>query len=267
MFQNVIIGQYVEASSTLHRLDPRSKLVSIFLLVIIIFLANNWYANMGIIAFTIMAVVLSRVPLSFIYKGIRPILFLVLLTMILHLFMTREGAVLFTLGSFTFYEQGLIEGAFIAIRLLILVLLTSLVTLTTNPIDLTDGLESLFQPFRKIGLPAHELALMTSIALRFIPTFLQETEKIMKAQKARGVDFTSGPINQRIKALLPLLIPLFMSAFKRAESLAVAMEARGYRGAEGRTKYRLLVWTWRDTVMIIICLLFAALIGGLRFIG
>ncbi|MCL7749055.1 energy-coupling factor transporter transmembrane component T family protein [Halalkalibacter alkaliphilus] len=266
MLQNVIIGQYVSTSSILHRLDPRSKLISVFLLVLIIFLANNWLTNLLIILFTIGMVILSRVPLTFIYKGIRPILWLVLFTFLLHLFLTREGEVLFRIGFFTLYEEALRQGVTIAIRLITIILLTSLVTLTTRPIDLTDGLESLFSPLKKVRLPAHELALMMSIALRFIPTFMQETEKIMKAQMARGVDFTSGPISQRIKALLPLLVPLFISAFNRAEDLALAMESRGYRGGEGRTKYRVLLWKWRDTIAFLFCVSFGAVIILLRFI-
>ncbi|MDT8862259.1 energy-coupling factor transporter transmembrane protein EcfT [Alkalihalobacillus sp. MEB130] len=266
MLQNVIIGQYVSTSSFLHRLDPRSKLLSVFILVLIIFLANNWLANAFIVIFTVAMVVLSRVPLSFIYKGIRPILWLVLFTFILHLFLTRQGDVLFRLGFFVLYEEALRQGITIAIRLLTIILLTSLVTLTTRPIDLTDGLESLFSPLKKIGVPAHELALMMSISLRFIPTFMQETEKIMKAQMARGVDFTSGPIGQRIKALLPLLVPLFISAFNRAEDLALAMESRGYRGGEGRTKYRVLQWTMKDTLAVVGCIGFGLTIVWLRLI-
>ncbi|ARK28547.1 energy-coupling factor transporter transmembrane component T family protein [Halalkalibacter krulwichiae] len=266
MLQNVIIGQYVAAPSFLHRLDSRSKLISAFLLVFIIFLANNWYANGLVILFTLFTVLISKIPISFIYKGIRPILWLVLFTFILHLFMTRGGEIVFNFGFLTVYEEGIRQGLFIAVRLLTIIMLTSLVTLTTKPIDLTDGLESLFNPLKKIGLPAHELALMMSIALRFIPTFMQETEKIMKAQMARGVDFTTGPIAKRIKALLPLLIPLFISAFKRAEDLALAMEARGYRGGEGRTKYRLLVWKWQDTSVIFLCMVFGLMIFVLRYI-
>ncbi|GAE35363.1 energy-coupling factor transporter transmembrane component T family protein [Halalkalibacter akibai] len=251
MLQNVIIGQYVSASSLLHRLDPRSKLISVFILVFIIFLANNWLANGIIILFTLTMVLLSRVPLLFIYKGTKPILWLVLFTFILHLFMTREGNIIYSLGFITIYEEGVKQGIFIAIRFITIIMLTSLVTLTTKPIDLTDGLEMILNPLKKVGLPAHELALMMSIALRFIPTLMQETEKIMKAQMARGVDFTTGPWGKRIKALLPLLIPLFISAFKRAEDLALAMEARGYRGGEGRSKFRLLQWQRQDTVAVI----------------
>jgi energy-coupling factor transport system permease protein len=266
MLQNVIIGQYVSTSSILHRLDPRSKLLSVFLLVFIIFLADNWTANTIVVLFTIGMVVLSKVPILFIYKGLRPILWIVLFTFILHLFLTREGNMVVRLGFFTLYEEGLRQGAFIAIRLITIIMLTSLVTLTTRPIDLTDGLEQLFSPLKKIGLPAHELALMMSISLRFIPTFMQETEKIMKAQMARGVDFTSGPYSQRVKALLPLLVPLFISAFNRAEELALAMESRGYRGGIGRTKYRILLWKGKDTMTLLFCLGFGLIIVWLRFI-
>ncbi|WP_088106070.1 energy-coupling factor transporter transmembrane component T family protein [Halalkalibacter urbisdiaboli] len=264
MLQNVIIGQYIPVESMLHRLDPRSKLVSAFLLVFVIFLANNWYANGLIIVFAMIMLALSRVPISFIYRGIKPILWLILFTLILHVFLTKEGEVWYSLGFITIYEGGVTKGLFTSIRLLTLVVLTSLVTLTTSPIVLTDGLESLLTPLKKIGVPAHELALMISIALRFIPTFLQETEKIMKAQMARGVDFTSGPLTERVKALLPLLVPLFVNAFKRAEELALAMEARGYRGGEGRTKLRVLCWSLRDSVALTLCIILGLIIWLLR---
>ncbi|OLS34817.1 cobalt ABC transporter permease [Alkalihalophilus pseudofirmus] len=251
MFQNVIIGQYVQGNSFLHKLDPRSKLISVFILLIIIFFADNWFSSLLLVGLTVMLMAISRVPLLFLYRGLRPILWLVLFTLILHILLTKEGPVLMTLGPIAIHEGGVMNGLFIATRLLTLVMLTSLITLTTSPIDLTDGLESLFTPLKKVGLPAHELALMMSIALRFIPTFMQETEKILKAQMARGVDFSSGPISKRVKALLPLLVPLFISAFKRAEDLALAMEARGYRGGEGRTKLRVLMWNGKDSFVVV----------------
>ncbi|MDV2887214.1 energy-coupling factor transporter transmembrane component T [Alkalihalophilus pseudofirmus] len=250
MFQNVIIGQYVQGNSFLHKLDPRSKLISVFILLIIIFFADNWFSSLLLVGLTVMLMAISRVPLLFLYRGLRPILWLVLFTLILHILLTKEGPVLVMLGPIAIHEGGVMNGLFIATRLLTLVMLTSLITLTTSPIDLTDGLESLFNPLKKVGLPAHELALMMSIALRFIPTFMQETEKILKAQMARGVDFSSGPISKRVKALLPLLVPLFISAFKRAEDLALAMEARGYRGGEGRTKLRVLRWNSKDSFVV-----------------
>ncbi|WP_096202106.1 energy-coupling factor transporter transmembrane component T family protein [Bacillus sp. FJAT-45350] len=256
MFGNVIIGQYVPAKSILHETDARAKLAAIFLLVIIIFFANNWLAYSVLVTFALLIVLLSKVPLRFIYKGMKPIFLLVIITFLLHLFLNKDGALLYQFGIFAIYEGGVTQGAYISIRLLVLVMITSLLTLTTSPIDLTDGLEYILSPFKRFGLPAHELALMMSIALRFIPTILMETEKILKAQMARGVDFTSGPIKDRIKAVIPLLIPLFISSFKRAEDLALAMESRGYRGGEGRTKYRVLKWTTRDTMVVAITIVF-----------
>ncbi|MCM3762351.1 energy-coupling factor transporter transmembrane protein EcfT [Alkalihalobacillus oceani] len=266
MLQNIIIGQYVGVTSVLHRLDPRSKLVSVAILVIMIFLADNWLAGGLIIAFALILIFLSNVPLSFIYRGMKPIFLLVLFTVFFHLLLTREGEVLWTAGPFSIYEHGVRQAAFMALRLLTLIVFTSLLTLTTKPIDLTDGLEYLLGPLKKVKLPAHELALMMSIALRFIPTFMQETEKIMKAQMARGVDFTSGPLRQRVMAFVPLLVPLFISAFKRAEDLALAMEARGYRGGEGRTKYRLLAWRWRDSLAVALCLGLSGAVFALRLL-
>ncbi|MGP4082529.1 energy-coupling factor transporter transmembrane component T family protein [Pseudalkalibacillus sp. R45] len=250
MMENVIIGQYIPGNSPIHRMDPRAKLVAVFIYVIIVFLANNWasYAFLGI--FTIATALLSRVPISFIIKGLKPILWIILFTMILHLFMTKEGPVLVDFGWTAIHEGGVVQGVFIALRLLFLILLTSLLTLTTTPIDITDGIESLLDPLKKVKFPVHEFALMMSISLRFIPTLLQETEKIMKAQSARGAEFSSGPIKERIKAFVPLLVPLFISAFKRAEDLALAMEARGYRGGEGRTKLRILKWQVIDTLAL-----------------
>lgn len=262
MFQNVIIGQYIQANSPIHRLDPRSKLVAVFLFVLIVFLANNWIAY-GVIGFiTILTILISRVPIRYIYKGLRPVFIIIAFTFILHLFMTKEGNLVFQIGWFEIYQGGIVQGAFIAMRVLFLIMMTSLLTLTTTPIDLTDGLEYLFSPFKRFGLPAHELALMMSISLRFIPTLLQETEKIIKAQMARGASFTSGSLKDRAKAVVPLLIPLFISAFKRAEDLALAMEARGYRGGEGRTKLRELNWGLRDTFLLI----FIFILGIMLFV-
>jgi energy-coupling factor transport system permease protein len=260
MLQNVIIGQYYPASSPVHRMDSRSKLIAAFFYLFIVFLANNWLTYSLLIAFTAITVLASRVPLRFLYKGLKPVLFLVVFTMFLHVLLTKEGDLLYKAGWLEVYEGGVIQGVFIAMRLLLLVLMTSLLTLTTTPIDITDGLEQLLGPLKKWKLPVHEFALMMSISLRFIPTLLQETEKIMKAQMARGADFTSGPIKERIKAFVPLLVPLFVSSFKRAEELALAMEARGYRGGEGRTRLRALRWQNRDTYALILLLLLTGLL-------
>ncbi|KAB2329250.1 energy-coupling factor transporter transmembrane protein EcfT [Cytobacillus depressus] len=252
MMEKMIIGRYVPAQSLIHRMDPRSKLVMVFLFVCIVFIANNSLTYGALAIYTFTMVSLSRVPLRFILSGLRPVLWLVLFTLLLHLFLTKEGEILFQAGWFTIYEEGLRQGLFISMRFFLLILMTSILTLTTTPIEITDGLESLLHPLNKIKFPVHELALMMSISLRFIPTLMQETDKIMKAQTARGVDFSGGPIKERVKAIIPLLIPLFVSSFKRAEELATAMEARGYRGGEGRTKYRQLSWGMKDTVMILL---------------
>ncbi|WP_078551198.1 energy-coupling factor transporter transmembrane component T family protein [Bacillus alkalicellulosilyticus] len=255
MFQHVIVGQYVKGHSIFHQMDPRSKLIAIFLLVLIVFLANNWLSYFVLIIFALLSIIISQVPLLYIYKGLKPIFLIIVFTMLMHLILNKEGAVVLEMGPFSVYESGITQGVFIALRLLIIVVLTSLLTLTTKPLDLTDGLEFLLQPLTRFRVPAHEIALMMSISLRFIPTLLQETEKILKAQMARGVDFSSGSIMQRMKAVIPLLIPLFISAFKRAEDLALAMESRGYRGGEGRTKLRELEWRKKDTsVLFIVCL-------------
>lgn len=250
MMEKMIFGRYVPADSIIHRMDPRSKLVIIFLFVCVIFLANNsiTYALIGIYTFLMLG--LSRIPIRFLYGGLKPILWLVIFTFLLQLFFNREGDLVFSWGFIKIYTEGIRMGIFISLRFFFLILMTSLLTLTTTPIEITDGLETLLQPLKKVKFPVHEMALMMSISLRFIPTLMQETDKIMKAQIARGVEFASGPIKERIKAVIPLLIPLFVSSFKRAEELAVAMEARGYRGGEGRTKYRQLSWNLADTIQI-----------------
>ena len=260
MMDKVIFGRYVPVDSLLHRMDPRSKLLIIFLFVCVVFIANNSLTYGILLAFTVLMILLSKVRIRFILSGLIPVLWLVLFTLLIHLFFTREGALVVDWGWVKIYEEGIRQGIFISMRFFLLVLVTSLLTLTTTPIEITDGIEYLLAPLKKVNFPVHELALMMSISLRFIPTLMQETEKIMKAQIARGVEFTSGPFKERLKAIIPLLIPLFISSFKRAEELAVAMEARGYRGGEGRTKYRQLKWTNVDTSMILLLMVVTALL-------
>ena len=250
MMDSMIIGKYVPGHSLIHRMDSRAKLVMIFAFVFIVFLANNLLTYLVLGLFTLLIVLLTKLPVRFLMKGLRPILWIILFTFILHLIVTKEGDILFDLGFFRIYEEGLKQGIYISLRFLYLILMTTILTLTTTPIEITDGMESLLSPFKKLGLPVHELALMMSISLRFIPTLMEETDKIAKAQMARGADFTSGPIKDRLKAVVPLLVPLFISAFKRAEELATAMEARGYQGGEGRTKLRQLKWKMLDTSVL-----------------
>lgn len=264
MMEKMIFGRYVPAHSLIHRMDPRSKLIIIFLFVGIVFIANNSLTYGILVLYTFFMISLSKVPIRFIITGLKPILWLVLFTMILHLFLTREGDILFQLGWLKIYEGGLRQGIFISMRFFLLILMTSILTLTTTPIEITDGMESLLHPLKKVNFPVHELALMMSISLRFIPTLMQETDKIMKAQTARGVDFSSGPIKDRMKAIVPLLIPLFVNSFKKAEELAIAMESRGYRGGEGRTKYRQLSWELKDTAMILVLIFVTIVLTLLR---
>lgn len=264
MMNSMIIGKYVPGDSVIHRMDPRAKLLVIFIYVFIVFLANNsaTYAILSVFTFSLVA--LSRIPLSFVLKGLKPIIWIVAITFLLHVFMTKEGDVLYQIGSFSIYEGGVKQGIFISLRFLLLIVITTLLTLTTTPIEVTDGVESLLGPLKKVHVPVHELALMMSISLRFIPTLMEETEKIIKAQTARGVDFTGGPFSERIKAIVSLLVPLFISSFKRAEELATAMEARGYRGGEGRTKFRQLVWKRTDTAFLAAILVLAVVLFALR---
>lgn len=255
MMNSVIIGKYVPGKSLIHQMDPRAKLLIVFFYVLIVFLANNvtTYTLLGF--FTVLFVSLTRLSFRYLINGLKPILWIILFTFILHILFTKEGSILFSIGFLDVYEEGLRYGIFITLRFIFLILMTTVLTLTTTPIEIIDGLETLLSPLKKWRLPVHELALMMSISLRFIPTLMEETDKILKAQMARGVDFSSGSIKKRVQAIIPLLVPLFISAFKRAEELATAMEARGYRGSEGRTKLRQLTWTLRDTIMLIIFML------------
>ncbi|MFC4183961.1 energy-coupling factor transporter transmembrane component T family protein [Saccharococcus thermophilus] len=264
MINSMIIGKYVPGNSVIHRMDPRAKLLIIFMYVFIVFLANNSATYAVLTVFTFGFLALSRIPLSFVIRGLKPIIWIIVITFLLHVFMTKEGDVLYHIGSFSIYEGGVKQGIFISLRFLLLIIITTLLTLTTTPIEVTDGVESLLGPLKKMRVPVHELALMMSISLRFIPTLMEETEKIMKAQTARGVDFTGGRFSDRMKAIVSLLVPLFINSFKRAEELATAMEARGYRGGEGRTKFRQLTWKWTDTVFLIAVFLLAVVLFVLR---
>ncbi|MFC4075381.1 energy-coupling factor transporter transmembrane component T family protein [Salinithrix halophila] len=255
-----VLGQYVPGRSLLHRMDPRAKLIFVFVYMLIVFLANNGWSYGLLGAVTGTALLISDVPLRMLFRGLKPILYLIAMTGLLHLLLTKGGKTWFSFGLVTIEEAGVAQAGWISLRFLLLVVMGTLLTLTTSPIDLTDGLERLLMPFKRIGVPAHELALMMSIALRFVPTLWEETEKIIKAQEARGADFESGSLFRRAKSYIPVLIPLFVSAFRRAEELAMAMEARGYRGGKGRTRLRKLAYTRRDAAAFAVLIL---LITGL----
>lgn len=253
------IGQFVPGTSFVHRLDPRAKLIFVVFFAIMVFWAKEPISYSLLIGFVLLSILVSRISPGYLLRGLKPILWIILLTVFIHLFMTKGGDVLFTWKWIEIHEEGVKQAIVISLRLILLLLMASLLTLTTSPIDLTDGIERLLQPLARFRFPAHELAMMMSIALRFIPTLIEETDKIMKAQISRGADFESGNLLKRAKNMVPLLIPLFVSAFRRAEELALAMEARGYRGAEGRTKLRELAWSPRDLVLLGIAVLFIVL--------
>ncbi|GAA4065167.1 MAG TPA: energy-coupling factor transporter transmembrane protein EcfT [Bacilli bacterium] len=258
MSSSLIIGQYIPNDSKVHRLDPRTKIMIIFSFIVVVFFANNLLSYAWLTLFAFGSALMTKVKLRYIAKGLTPVWFLIIFTFVLHLFVTKEGEVLFDIFGFPIYSEALIQGFFISLRFFLLILVTSLLTLTTTPIEITDAIETLLNPLKKIKFPVHELALMMSISLRFIPTLMQETDKISKAQASRGVDFRTGPIKDRIQAVVPLLVPLFVSAFKRAEELAMAMEARGYQGGEGRTKLRelkILRLDWFAILIFIITLI------------
>ncbi len=254
---NITLGQYYPGDSVVHRLDPRIKIVLLIALIVAIFLAQNLLAFVPVIAFLIAATKLSKVPVKMMLKGLKPLRFILILTFVLNLFFLQGETPLLDLGFAVIKTESLITAVHYSLRLVLLVLASSLLTLTTPPITLTDGLERLLSPLRVIHFPAHEMAMMMSIALRFIPTLLEEADKIMKAQTARGADFESGNLIARAKAMVPLLVPLFVSAFRRAGDLAMAMEARCYHGGEGRTRLRVLKCQKRD---FIACALMAGLI-------
>ncbi len=247
MIRDITLGQYYPEQSVIHRLDARTKILGTLLYIIEIFLVNS-FAGFGLVILALGVLIgISRVPVRFIFKGLKAVVFIILLTFVLNLFMF-DGTVLWHWKFLTITYEGLYRSCFMALRLILLIIGTSMLTLTTKPMELTDGLEKLLKPFNRFGLPSHEIALMMSIALRFIPTLLEETDKIMKAQQARGADFESGNLIQRVKNMIPILIPLFVGSFRIAQDLALAMEARCYHGGVGRTRMKEIVFSRRDGV-------------------
>ena len=246
MIRDITIGQYYPAQSPIHRLDPRVKIVCTLIFLISLFVQNSVLGYALAFVFLACMIHVSKVPAKFIGKGLKPIVILLLFTVAMNLFLTRGGAVLFHWGIITITETGLRTSVFMAVRLVLLVAGSSLMTFTTTPNGLTDGLEKLLHPLNRIHVPVHEISMMMSIALRFIPILIEETDKIMKAQMARGADFESGNLIHKVKNMVPLLVPLFVSAFRRADDLAMAMEARCYNGGEGRTKMKPLKYVAVD---------------------
>ncbi len=264
MIRDITLGQYYPEQSVIHRLDARTKILGTLLYIIEIFLVNS-FAGFGLVILALGVLIgISRVPVRFIFKGLKAVVFIILLTFVLNLFMF-DGTVLWHWKFLTITYEGLYRSCFMALRLILLIIGTSMLTLTTKPMELTDGLEKLLKPFNRFGLPSHEIALMMSIALRFIPTLLEETDKIMKAQQARGADFESGSLMQRVKNMIPILIPLFVGSFRIAQDLALAMEARCYHGGVGRTRMKEIVFSRRDGVAGVLLAVFLGIVIAARW--
>ncbi len=265
MLKDITIGQYFPGDSIIHKLDPRVKILAVVLYIVSIFLINKIYIYLPIALLLLIILKITKIPVGFVLKGLKPLWFIIVLTFIINIFMT-QGEILAEFWIFHITKEGLRTAIFMALRLVFLVLGTSLLTLTTSPIALTDGLESIMSPLSKLGFPSHQLAMMMTIALRFIPTLFEEADKIIKSQTARGADFESGNILKRAKSLVPLLVPLFINSFRRADELATAMEARCYRGGEGRTRLNELKYQKRDYIGIIILFVFLTAIIATRYI-
>jgi energy-coupling factor transport system permease protein len=236
--QSITLGHYLPGDSFLHNLDPRIKLLCLLVLIVALFLVRTFWGFMLFGVFIIIIFSASKLPWRYFLRGLRPVFFIIFFTLILHFLFTNGGRVYWRLGPLSVEEAGVYMGSFMTLRLILLVVTTLLITLTTSPISFADGIEFILRPFRRLGIPGHEIAMMMTIALRFIPTLMEESDKIRKAQMARGADFETGNIFRRARNLVPLLVPLFVSAFRRADELAIAMEARCYRGGENRTKMR-----------------------------
>lgn len=266
MLKEITLGQYFPGDSFLHRLDPRTKLMVVVLFIIALFLSKSFVSYGLMVLFLAYCVAVSKVGLKALFKGMKPVIFILIFTGVLNLFYSSEGTMIFQWKFLHITTGGLHSAFFMVLRVMLLISGTFLLTYTTSPIRLTDGLESLLGPLKKLKVPVHELAMMMSIALRFIPTLIEETDKIISAQKARGADFDSGNLIQKAKALIPILIPLFISSFRRAEELAIAMECRCYHGDEGRTSLRQLRYAGRDYGLIVFSIALCAGIVVLRVV-
>lgn len=266
MLRDITLGQYFPGDSWIHRLDSRVKIIATLIFVVALFIVDDIIGFLVALGALAAVIIISKVPLSFILKGMKPIFLIVACTFILNLFMIKGGEVLVELGPLHIEEKGVYTAFFMAARLILLIIGSSLLTLTTKPISLTDGIEALLSPFSKIGVPAHDLAMMMTIALRFIPTLLEETDKIMKAQQARGADFESGNLIRRAKSLIPILIPLFIGAFRIAHDLAMAMEARCYRGGQFRTRLHAMKLGKNDAAAIVMLVIFLAAVILIRIV-
>ena len=267
MLKDITLGQYFPGNSFIHRLDPRTKLIALVVYIVALFMAVNWVSYALMAAFLLLCIKISTIPGKSFIRGMKPLMMILIFTGVLNLFFTTEGTVLVDFWFITITTAGLQRAIFMVVRILLLICGTFLLTYTTSPISLTDGLEALMNPLKKIKVPVHELSMMMCIALRFIPTLIEETDKIMSAQKARGADFESGTLMEKAKAMIPILVPLFISAFRRADELATAMECRCYQGGEGRTKMKLLRYSRLDFRAFLVAAALLAAIVVLRALG
>lgn len=264
MNTKLLLGRYIPTDSFVHRLDPRTKLIASFYFIIIVFLANHWLGYLALTLYTFLAIALTNISIAYFLKGIRPMIYIILFTVIFQILFSIGGEVYFHWGPIYITEFGLVNGAYIFVRLVLIIMMSTVLTLTTSPIELTNGIEHLLRPLARFGFPSHEIALMLSIALRYVPTLMDEAQKIMNAQRARGVDFDEGKFIDKVKSLIPIIVPLFISAFNRADEMAVAMEARGYRGGEGRSQYRILKYSRWDIVTALSLVLLTVLLILIR---
>ena len=265
MLQDITLGQFFPGNSILHKLDPRTKIISLFVMMIIIFVADGAFAYLFLTLTTATLIFLSKIPPLTVLKSLKPLSWIILFTLLIHL-ISHDGEILAEVFIFKITVEGLRSGILISLRLVLLIILSSLLTFTTSPIKLTDAMEKILSPLKKFGVPAHELAMMMTIALRFIPTLFEETDKIIKAQKSRGVDFESGNIFKRLKNFVPILVPLFLSSFRRADELAMAMEARCYRGGEGRSHMKELKFCREDFFAVGFVILICAITGIFSYV-
>lgn len=260
----ILFGRYIPGHSFIHRMDPRAKLILSLVYIVAVFLANSWAAYLASFVLAMVIIAASAIGSRFFWDGVKPLIGVILLTIIIQVFFGVGGHVYWHWGILSITSNGLLNAVYIAIRFILIILVSTVLTLTTSPLEISGAIEAIFMPLKKVHFPVYEMALMLSIALRFVPTLIDETEKILNAQRSRGADFSSGSILVRLKKLVAILIPLFESAFSRAEELATAMESRGYQGGEGRSKYRVLNYTKNDIIGTVTMLLAAVVIIALR---
>ncbi|WLT49250.1 energy-coupling factor transporter transmembrane protein EcfT [Listeria monocytogenes] len=258
MIEKLILGRFVPGESLIHGLDARTKLLAGFYYIGILFLANNWWTYALMVLFTLMVVQMTGIKLKVFIKGVKPLIWLILYTVVMQILFASGGTIYFDWGPFTISSFGLLNGVFVFLRFVLIIIMSTVITLTTTPMNLTDAIAYILRPFAVLKVPVNDIALMISVALRFIPTLMGETDKIMKAQRARGVDFGEGNLFEQMKVVVPIFIPLFVSSFNRAEELADAMEARGYQGGEGRTRFRILHWHLGDLIAACVMILLTA---------